>query len=251
MPELLDTRRYVGVFGASGTGKTQAARAVVTGRVLGPGAPERWPRRGVFDPADDYVEGVDVEKVLHDHDQVYDYLRGMKEDEPFSFAYRPPLPKDSERDTDVAERAEARELGWLSRVAFAVGDCVLLVDEAAEAAGQYCRPATIRLAKRGRHRRTSVVLCSQRPHDVRPSLRGEAYADEVYLFRLGRREDLRDVAADSGREIADQVSRLPNLECLRLRPDSEPMRYRLELGETPASLPWLVPVGTPAREKSA
>lgn len=193
-------REVVGFFGATGTGKTQAARSVMASR--------GYRRICILDPMADYDTN-DVEAVCESRDEVREYLDGFEEGENFSFCYRPP-----------AEDPEPEAAGFLARIAYAAGDCALVLDEAHISCNYHdCSPHVLIVTRRGRHKRVSVLLISQRPADVHPALRAEAFARETYIFRLARKDDLREIALERGNAFAESVARLPDLQCYRIRPE--------------------------------
>lgn len=187
------TRRLVGIFGNSGTGKTLTLRAVMRG----------WSRRLCFDRSAELAPDVDVHAVARSRGEVLSYLRGIGEDDDFSLAYQPGI---------MEPEFEAIECGFLARLALAARNCVLTIDEASRS----CRnnlvdPAVVQVALEGRKRSVSMLLASQRPVHIDPDIRGEAYGSEVYLFRLARRADRREAEEEHGQEFADKLARLRDL----------------------------------------
>ena len=227
-------RRVVGIWGTTGSGKTQCARALS----------RDFRRRMIFDPAIDLTagepgSGADVHCIAKDRMGVLDYLDGIKAGDGFSIAYQPEEPEaDLDDDRKVVERFEAEELNFLAKCAIELQDCAVIVDEAADPCSRsVVGHETLALGKRGRHQKIHLVLISQRPTDIDTRLRGLAYADEVYLFRLGRRADLDDLAKERGGRVAELVGKLPDLQAVRVRNVSggvELRRIKIEFkGNTP------------------
>lgn len=171
--------------------------------------PRLPPRLLVLDLNDDYEAGVDVELVAATRDEVLDYIEDLEPGSPFSVAYRP----DDESPPEAA--------AFLARLAWSLGDCVLVLDEAHQSCSARvgCPPEVLQVARQGRKRRVSLIVASPRPTHVDPDLRAEAYACEVYLLRLSRADDLRDVTLERGREFSDEVARLQRLHVRRVTPD--------------------------------
>lgn len=187
------SRRLIGVFGNSGTGKTVTLRALI----------RQWNRRLCFDRSAELQPGIDVEEVAHSRDEVADYLRGLSDEEEFSLAYQPGIMKLEE---------EAAECGFLARLALAAGNCVFSVDEASRSCRQnLVDPATVQIALEGRKLGVSGIYAAQRVVHVDTDIRGEAFSSEVYVYRLARRADRREIEEEHGPELAEEVKKFENL----------------------------------------
>lgn len=161
-------------------------------------------RRLILDPLDEY------ESSAVDHctsrDEIWEALHSYSPGDPFSIRY-------------VPEEPEPDAAGYLAEWAMHLGDCVLMVDEAHEAAHRHlCSPSLLRAVKRGRHWRLSVWIISQRPADIHPSLRAELQGTESWYLRLAEHRDLEVLSARRGRKFAQRVSLLPELHAIRLSP---------------------------------
>lgn len=220
-------RSCIGVFGRTGFGKSSCVKIILRGfnRIL------------IHDHSCDYEAPGDVECVATSRAEVLTYLWGLKEDEPFSVAYRNDPASDS--DPDAVE--------FLAKLAIEMKRCVLALDEARDS----CRadiinsrllagdePAVYHIAGEGRHDEVSLIVSSTRPVDVFPAIRGECYSDQVFLFRIRRKEELRDLANEAGDDVAQRVSRLKRLECLHMADNDEGVTVVTEkrivyVGETP------------------
>lgn len=198
----IGSRRLVGIFGVSGTGKTQTLRTVV----------RDWRRRFCFDRSAELAKGIDVEATCATRDEVSEYLDGLKPDEDFSVAYQPYAMEPEE---------EAEECGWLAEKALDTMDCVLTVDEASRSCRhRLVHPSTVQVALEGRKLGVSMIVASQRPTHVDPDIRGEAYGSEVFLFAISREDDLKDMGKEVGRAIAAKVAALPDLSGFHVRRSS-------------------------------
>jgi hypothetical protein len=202
-------RKVIGVFGSTGQGKTQAAKAILRSlRVT-----QRGPLRILaLDPmeqlqgGDDYE--ADVQYVAYSRAELLAYLQGIRSDESFSVSYVPPVGAD-----------EAAELNFLAGVAWALGNVWLYVDEAHASCNHRAFdggdiPLMAACVKRGRHRRINLLIGAQRPVDVATLVRAETLAGETYYFRLVRHDDLRDIASERGPEFSRAVQGLPRLTCI-------------------------------------
>lgn len=197
------------VAGSRGTGKTTAVRALLRER--------RVRRRLILDPLADYREGIDVERVVSSAEAFDAYIADVTPRAEFSVAWIP----DQDSEADIAAA--------LADVAWQLGDCVLVLEEAHDACNARTAPdELIRLAKRGRHANVGLWACSQRPSDVHPSIRAELAAHEAFVLRLAEARDLEVLAARRGRDFAAAVARLPNLHAFRVVPSElEPELWRI------------------------
>lgn len=194
-PLELDFPRCTFIAGASGEGKSQTVRVVA----------RRSRRRIYVDPNADYVQGIDAQYVIDSRAELVRILRRVREDSEFSIVVRP-------------TEDEAKLLGFVCRCAWALRNTMVIADEAHDSAGhnERCDPFTIRYAKRARKRLGSLVIATQRPPDVNPSIRAECFAKEAFLFHLGDQRDYDTIREHKGREIADRVAKLQKLHCLRI-----------------------------------
>lgn len=204
-------RHVIGIFGSTGQGKTQAEKAYLRSlRAVYSREPSRG-RLGILalDPMEQLEEGRDVEVVAYTRQEVLAYLHDVGDDEWFSVAYVPPVGAD-----------EAAELNFLAGVAWALGSCWLVVDEAHASCSHRAFdggdiPNMVACVKRGRHRRVSLLIVAQRPVDVATLVRAETLAGETFYFRLVRHDDLRDIQNERGPEFARAVASLPRLTFIR------------------------------------
>jgi hypothetical protein len=93
---------------------------------------------------------------------------------------------------------DAYDLAW------GAGDCLLVVDEAAVTGGARgdVHPTLLDLMRRGRHRRVSVLLATQRRTDVDPTLQG--LADAAWIGLLPGQADRQWAVGTWGIEPPDQ-----------------------------------------------
>lgn len=242
-------RFAIGCYGVSGSGKTQTARALL----------KKWRRPVVFDTKQvgDFQKGREVAHVFTERHQILAYLGGgLSEGEECSFSYAPrvrTLVQELEIDHPTAEdkhRVEAAELGWLCEVVYEhIHDSVLVIDEGAGCCGaKIVHGETVDFFTRGRAHQCSVILCAQRPALVSPTLRGETYTDQVYLFQLGRRDELEDVAAlpKVARDFAPKLAQLDDCHGYRITRGRVDAKVQVIPGDRPEII--LSPVASPAPE---
>lgn len=210
---------HLSISGATGTGKSSLARALLFTR----GAT----RRLILDPLDEYESS--ATECARDRNDVHNAVIGEEGD--FSVRY-------------VPEESEADAAGYLAEWAMHLGDCTLMIDEAHEAAARNaCAPALLRAVKRGRHRGVSVWIISQRPADIHPSLRAELQGTEAWYLRLAEHRDLEILSARRGPKFSERVSLLPELHALRLTPlDQNPEEWKVKF-RTNSPIPRLIRVG--------
>lgn len=200
------------MFGATGMGKTQALRSLLKSE----------DRAFCLDCAQDLDES-DVDCVATSREEVLEYLEGLDADgrESFSVAYQPPV-----------DDPEPEAAAFLARLAWAAQDCILVIDEAHVACNYNdCSPEVLLVVRRGRHRRVSLMIVSQRPAEVHPTIRSECFSCETFLFRLSRRPDLAEITNERDSDLAAQVRQLPKLECMRVTPEEDPQRWRVSFTE--------------------
>lgn len=201
------SRRLILIVGNSGTGKTVTLRTLI----------RDWDRRACFDRSRELIKGIDVACVARTRLEVLDYLEGLEEDEGFSVAYQPTIDAETEREQFMLEAAEA---GFLARLAMRAGRCVFTVDEAAKSCRHnYVHPDTTAIALEGRKHDVSGIFASQRPFHVSPDIRAEAYGSEAFVFRLKRKDDREDIDQEHGKELSEEVRRLPNRKGLHMFQD--------------------------------
>lgn len=202
------------VAGARGSGKTTAVKALLRDR--------RARRRLILDPVSDY--GAETLVVVRTKDELDTYLYSLCDEDVWS---QSPLQKSARNNPDfefsVAYTPEAdnesEAAAHLAEWAIYLGDCVLLIEEAHDAA-RHSRVSDelIRCAKRGRHYNVGLWCVSQRPSDIDPSLRAELHSSEAFYLRLVETIDLDVLRKRRGPEFAEQVAALPPLWGYRLDP---------------------------------
>lgn len=113
-------------------------------------------------------------------------------------------------------------VGIAAEWAMHLGDCTLIVDEAHDSCNnRVCSDEILTCVKQGRHYNVGVWCISQRPSDVHASLRAELHASEAYYCRLVEHRDLDVLRGRRGDKFARRVSRLRDLQVLRLDPSRE------------------------------
>jgi hypothetical protein len=191
----IDTSRHAsirGYFGATGTGKSSAAKAWLRAR-----APDRLL---IFDPEGEY----DAHGRLCDARELVDGLRAGIPRRAFRLRYRPPL-----RDRPAAFSTFC-QLALIA--AEQAGGCVVVVDELAEVVGSgKAIDGWGALVRTGRKRGVELVACSIRPAEI-----DKTFWSQCTYVRSGRLTfgpDLARMAAVLGVD-ADQLATLRDLEYL-------------------------------------
>lgn len=91
--------------------------------------------------------------------------------------------------------------------ALATGDQVLVIDEAALVLrDRKLTPVRERLLTTSRHANVDLYICSQRPAQLSPDVRGQA--DLVFAFKMNQRLDIEALRRDYGDAFADSVPKL-------------------------------------------
>jgi hypothetical protein len=208
--ELVELERMQ-VAGGSQMGKSSLEKALLRDRGV--------KRVLIFDPTDEYEQS--AAWCARSASELHQLLSSIPDEyEEWSVRYVPAIPDDVD-DPDDIYRAEAAEAGRLARWSMSIGDNVLMVDEAHDSCGQFVHPWMVRHVKRGAHHGCYAWICSQRPADVHPKLRGELKAHEAWYLRLAEANDLEVLAARRGREFAERVMNLPKLHALRVVPGQQ------------------------------
>lgn len=162
------------IVGAPGTGKSSQIR-IQLGRSS--------PRRLVFDPMGEY--GKDTGHLVPDLAGLQRALVAAGQGA-FSLVYRP--------NTDDPRAIKARFDVWC-RLAFAVGNLVAVIDEAADVTSpnRYEIPAGwSQLMRQGRHRSIQIIAATQRPADIDKRL--WSFATRIRTGRLNFSNDQRELA---------------------------------------------------------
>jgi len=117
------------------------------------------------------------------------------------------------------------EIQMLWQAAFAATDCTLINEECTllfnrgEDLPQWARPMIFM----GREPMLNIVLVTQRANSVPISIRSQA--SRIVTFLQTEPEDVRALAARIGREYADEIPRLRELECLDWQAGQGVARY--------------------------
>lgn len=129
---------------------------------------------------------------------------------------------DLEQLADYLERTRGRwriafwndhideDFDALCGVAYALGDCLFVVEEA----DWFCEPSQMpegfeRVIKYGRHQRTHVLAISRRPSEVHRMVTSQAY--EIYCFAMHEPRDLEYLSKLVGQEYAEGLPMLAPL----------------------------------------
>ena len=142
--------QIIAVFGRKGSGKTTLIRKIIV--------PAR--RLLVYDKLNEFDAG----QVFYDPQALYDYVIKAPK---FQAVYRP---------VDTAFGVD-----WLARLALALGDCVITIDEVdLYASTYYMSEALYNIIHIGRHFNTSIVMASRMPQRIRNDI--TAQADVIITF---------------------------------------------------------------------
>lgn len=189
----MKSNRIMGIVAPKGSGKSYTLGQWLDGqrRVL------------VFDitTADAYRrEGV---KIVEGNPA--DCGREMIKNADFKILY---LPKNVQAKTNYVY---APAFDKLCEIAFAIGNCTLVVEEAHHLCTAYHIPfALLNISRLGRHQQCSLVYVTQSFTAVHKSLRDNT--DEFWFWRLIEPADVEGVRARCGSEAAERVQKLRKLE---------------------------------------
>ena len=175
----------VAAIGASGSGKSAWIKQQLA---------ERPPSRLlVWDPQGEYGK---FGRVFTDRVKLIGYVRAAPE---FAAVYQP-----GDRLSEYAARFD-----WLCRLAYALGDLVLVVEELADVTTASWAPDSWSVVTRkGRHKALRIVAASQRPAKVDKDFFGNCTL--IHCGRLNFRPDLVTMAGVLGVEV-ERLGALPEL----------------------------------------
>lgn len=105
------------------------------------------------------------------------------------------------------------DLPLLGNLAYACGDCTLLVEESALIfkRGQTLEPWAKRIVFAGRHVRANLIILAQRASSIPIDIRSQA--SRFITFRQSEPDDIKAVSDRVGYEIRDELATLPDLTC--------------------------------------
>ena len=160
---MLAPSQVVCIFGRRGWGKTTRAKAEVKGCL----------RLLIWDPLGEYGKEDCPAAVIHDLPSFMDYpLESLSA---FRVSYRP--------------IEDAEEIEWFLRVAHAIGNLTLLLEEVDTVCSPSFTPFDLkRVLRRGRHRGISVIGVSRNPAEVSRDL--TRACERLILYGMHEPRDL-------------------------------------------------------------
>lgn len=183
---MVTEAKRVGIFGASGSGKTTKARTIIrsTKRLIVFDPKREWTREGqnwlpAFTPVSSYAEFVRILK------------KKWSNKGGFQIVYTPPFGCEKEHLSAIATTIYAYQAGYKRDH---MAKITLFVDEAQEGipSGTGMRNPThgaLLIARMGRDRGINLIIASQRINTVDIGIR--ANLSDYYIFRLGELTDIK------------------------------------------------------------